>query len=145
MNITNEQLESFNNNLKQVLVLRKDLNMRKGKCVSQGAHASMKAILNQGYMDEEQNNFIIPLKDNGEITPLGFWLCSNFKKICVYVNSENELLEIYNKAVAMNLPCSLIQDSGLTEFNGIPTYTALSIGPEFEEILDPYTKHLPLL
>ena len=41
--------------------------------------------------------------------------------------------------------CALIQDAGLTEFNGIPTYTALSIGPEFEETLDPHTKHLPLL
>ena len=144
MNITNEQLESFNNNLKQVLVLRKDLNMRKGKCVSQGAHASMKAILNQGYMDEEQNNFIIPLKDNGEITPLGFWLCSNFKKICVYVNSENELLEIYNKAVAMNLPCSLIQDSGLTEFNGIKTYTSVAIGPALNKDFIDLADNLPL-
>jgi peptidyl-tRNA hydrolase len=31
---------------KQVIVLRKDLNMRKGKMVAQGAHASMRAILN---------------------------------------------------------------------------------------------------
>ena len=34
---------------KQVIVLRKDLNMRKGKMVAQGAHASMKAILDEGY------------------------------------------------------------------------------------------------
>ena len=31
---------------KQVIVLRKDLNMRKGKMVAQGARASMRAILN---------------------------------------------------------------------------------------------------
>ena len=30
---------------KQVIVLRKDLNMRKGKMVAQGAHASMAALL----------------------------------------------------------------------------------------------------
>ncbi len=29
---------------KQVIVLRKDLNMRKGKMVAQGAHASMRAV-----------------------------------------------------------------------------------------------------
>ena len=30
---------------KQTIVLRKDLNMRKGKMIAQGAHASMRAIL----------------------------------------------------------------------------------------------------
>jgi PTH2 family peptidyl-tRNA hydrolase len=29
---------------KQVIIIRKDLNMRKGKMIAQGAHASMKAI-----------------------------------------------------------------------------------------------------
>lgn len=30
---------------KQVIVMRKDLNMRKGKMIAQGAHASMKVLL----------------------------------------------------------------------------------------------------
>jgi PTH2 family peptidyl-tRNA hydrolase len=33
---------------KQTIVLRKDLNMRKGKMIAQGAHASMRAILMLG-------------------------------------------------------------------------------------------------
>lgn len=32
-------------NTKQVIVMRKDLNMRKGKMVAQGAHASMAVLL----------------------------------------------------------------------------------------------------
>src|SRR5271157_6246907 len=36
-----------NYSVKQVIVMRKDLNMRKGKMIAQGAHASMKAILYQ--------------------------------------------------------------------------------------------------
>jgi PTH2 family peptidyl-tRNA hydrolase len=35
---------------KQVIILRKDLNMRKGKMVAQGAHASMRAILNGAHL-----------------------------------------------------------------------------------------------
>lgn len=30
--------------VKQVIVIRKDLNMRKGKMIAQGAHASMKVF-----------------------------------------------------------------------------------------------------
>ena len=46
---------------KQVIVIRKDLNMRKGKMVAQGAHASLRAILKLGSPDGD--NFVIPLDD----------------------------------------------------------------------------------
>lgn len=35
--------------VKQVLVIRKDLNMRKGKMVAQGAHSAMKVVFDQAY------------------------------------------------------------------------------------------------
>jgi PTH2 family peptidyl-tRNA hydrolase len=70
---------------KQTIVLRKDLNMRKGKMVAQGAHASMRAILMLGHQDAR--NFVIPLDERLEP-----WLLGRFKKICVSVNSEAELL-----------------------------------------------------
>jgi PTH2 family peptidyl-tRNA hydrolase len=42
---------------KQVIVMRKALNMRKGKMIAQGAHASMKVILNlmDGGGDDKHN------------------------------------------------------------------------------------------
>ncbi len=133
-------------NTKQILVIRKDLNMRKGKMIAQGSHASLAPILNSGTFSNDNSSLTISLKDsNGEFTALGLWITGRFKKITVYVNSESELLELHQKVKDANILCALIQDAGLTEFNGIPTYTALSIGPEFEETLDPHTKHLPLL
>ena len=66
---------------KQTIVLRKDLNMRKGKMIAQGAHASMRAILMLGHQDA--GNFVIPLDERLEP-----WLLGRFKKICVSVNSE---------------------------------------------------------
>jgi peptidyl-tRNA hydrolase len=41
----------MNKESKQVIVMRKDLNMRKGKMVAQGAHASLKAVIDSGYID----------------------------------------------------------------------------------------------
>lgn len=123
---------------KQTIVLRKDLNMRKGKMVAQGAHASMRAILMLGHREGER--FVIPLDQRFEP-----WLLGRFKKICVSVNSEAELLALYQKSQAAGLITALIQDAGLTEFGGVPTYTALAVGPDTEERVDSITGTLPLL
>ena len=117
--------------MKQVIVLAKYLKMRRGKEMSQACHASMAAILFKGRLlqtDEVQE-----------------WIGGIFTKICVSVDSEEELLEIYRKAKEANLHCSLIKDAGLTEFGGIPTYTAVAVGPGKPEDIDPITGHLRLL
>jgi peptidyl-tRNA hydrolase, PTH2 family len=123
---------------KQVIVLRKDLNMRKGKMIAQGAHASMRAILQLGRQDGA--NFVIPLDER--IEP---WLTGRFKKICVAVNSEADLLSLDQKAQAAGLIAALILDAGLTEFGGVPTYTAIAIGPDRADRIDVVTGELPLL
>jgi PTH2 family peptidyl-tRNA hydrolase len=122
---------------KQVIILRKDLNMRKGKLVAQGAHASMGAILS--LCKQDGNKLILEMDERTEP-----WLTGRFKKICVYVNSEQELLQIYNTALTNGLVCSIIKDSGLTEFHGVPTLTAVAVGPDREDKIDVVTKHLPL-
>jgi len=123
---------------KQVIILRKDLNMRKGKMAAQAAHASMAAILNQGNYDE--NVFTLVLDER--IKP---WLSGRFKKIVVSVNSENELKEVYEQAKAAGLITAYIVDSGLTEFGGVPTPTAVAVGPDTSENIDKICGNLPLL
>lgn len=123
---------------KQVIVLRKDLNMRKGKMIAQGAHASVAAILKGAQIRGDE--LCIPLDERNEP-----WLCGRFKKIAVSVNSEQELLALYAKATEAGLITALIQDAGLTEFGGVPTYTAVAIGPDREDRIDPVTRTLALL
>lgn len=120
---------------KQMIILRKDLNMRKGKMVAQGAHASMAAILNLGEFKDE--GLVIPKDER-----IWEWITGKFKKITVSVNSEKELLDLYEQAKSAGLVCALIQDSGLTEFNGVPTYTAVAIGPDNAEKINPITGSL---
>lgn len=117
--------------MKQVIVIRKDLNMRKGKMVAQGSHASMAAILEGAELINSQE--------------VQEWLFGIFTKVCVSVDSEQELLDIYQKAIDNNLHCSLIKDSGLTEFNGVPTHTAVAVGPGKPQDIDKITGHLKLL
>jgi len=130
-----------NYEMKQVIILRKDLNMRKGKMVAQGAHASMKAILDEGYdIHQDDAELIIPLT-----TEMASWLSGRFAKICVSVSSEEELLDIYNQAKEAGLHCSLIQDAGFTEFDGVPTYTAVAVGPGENDAINKITGELKLL
>jgi PTH2 family peptidyl-tRNA hydrolase len=139
---------------KQVIVIRKDLNMRKGKMVAQGAHASMAVIVNllesrsipsdpdTDYADECG---LFLSQDSLGYNRISEWLDGKFTKICVSVDSEQELLDLYNKVKEAGILCALIQDAGLTEFGGVPTYTALGIGPDYPEVIDPLTGHLKLL
>lgn len=113
--------------MKQVIVLRKDLNMRKGKMVAQGCHASLQAFLAN---DPNENN--------------RWWTTHRQTKICVSVDSEAELLMIYDQAQKAGLVSSLVKDAGLTEFKE-PTFTAVAIGPADSEKIDLITGNLKLL
>ncbi|WP_198387697.1 aminoacyl-tRNA hydrolase [Burkholderia ubonensis] len=123
---------------KQVIVIRKDLKMRQGKAVAQGSHASMRAALCRGRV--EGNELRIPLDAD-----VGPWLLGRFTKVCVHVPDETALLDVYNRAKEAGLPCALIQDAGLTEFKGVPTLTAVAVGPSLNEAVDRITGELPLL
>ena len=114
--------------MKQILVIRTDLTMRTGKMIAQGAHASVKAVL-----------------EFREHPYVEVWLNSAFTKIAVSVNSEEELMEIFQSASDARLPRALIRDAGRTEFHGEPTYTAVAVGPASADKLDPITGHLKLL
>ena len=129
---------------KQVIVMRKDLNMRKGKIAAQASHSSVKVILDLMVTTYDGSDVIRTLSID-KATALNAWIEGRFTKICVYVNSEAELVEIYNKANKEGLLCSLITDAGLTEFNGVPTITCAAIGPAFPDQLIGITNELPLL
>lgn len=125
--------------VKQVIVIRKDLNMRKGKMIAQGAHASLKVFLDRGYVHSGSKTLNTLLTDD-----MVEWCNGSFKKICVYVESEEELFKLHDKALKMKVPCAIIRDAGLTEFRS-EQYTALAIGPVQEDVVDQITGELPLL
>jgi len=114
--------------MKQIIVMRKDLGMRQGKVVAQGAHASMKATL--ANMDDPR------VKE---------WLSGAFTKICVRVESLEELREVQDRAREAGLIVAEIEDNGRTEFHGVPTVTCCAIGPDTADVLDPITGGLKLL
>jgi PTH2 family peptidyl-tRNA hydrolase len=113
--------------LKQIIVLRTDLKMRRGKEIAQGAHASSKVIL-----EHRRNPFV------------RMWLDGAFAKIAVGINGEEEFLELHRRAREAGIACAVIKDAGRTEFHGVETFTALAIGPGEPEKITELTGHLKL-
>lgn len=138
-------------NVKQVIVWRKDLKVRLGKKMAQAAHASMAPILNMMTIDNNDGTSFV-IKEEKLFSPFMMYKLGAFKKIVVSVDNEEELLQLYNRIKqhsyhfhSETLPVALITDSGLTEFNGIPTNTCIGIGPFYSSVIDVYTKDLSLL
>ncbi len=82
--------------------------------------------------------------DEPEVSPLQAWFDAGVAKICVYVDSEEELLGLAEAGRERGFVVALVRDAGYTEFHGEPTYTCLAFEPLFPEQIDPLTGKLPL-
>jgi PTH2 family peptidyl-tRNA hydrolase len=114
---------------KQVIVMRNDLKMSRGKIAAQAGHAAVSAA-------EEARK-----KCSGWWKA---WIAEGQCKIAVRAKSEQELLELERKAKRSKLPTALIVDRGLTELPP-DTLTCLGIGPAPSAQIDAITGQLPLL
>lgn len=120
---------------KQIIVMRADLEMDAGKVGAQTAHASFAFVSRQfrkGHND--QNIFINDVERE--------WFENSFTKIVVWVYSEEELMEMYYKALDEGIMTHLVVDNGATVFNGVKTRTCVALGPDIPENLDPIVGHL---
>lgn len=159
----------FPENVKQVIVLRvryPDGNggtrkVRSGKLVAQGAHASMLWLVKRvkaTYGDSissvpykmsaySETKYSLPAAKSSQfsLTPEeGRWLNEKFTKICLCVDTEEELLDIHHRALEAGLTSELVKDAGDTEFGGEETHTAIAIGPHGAAAIDAITGHLRL-
>lgn len=125
--------------IKQVILIRKDLNMRKGKMAVQAAHASMQFII-QNLIPTDSSNIMKIQLDND----IEHWLNTGMTKICLQVDSLEEMMKIYEKAKIAGLKAYYINDLGKTEFKGVKTLTSICIGPDNSDKIDAITGHLKL-
>jgi peptidyl-tRNA hydrolase, PTH2 family len=117
---------------KQIIIIRKDLNMRKGKMCAQASHAAMGFISRQ-YPSEVEYS-LVEMK----------WFESGTAKIVCQVENLEELQKIVEQAKNAKIKTYVVTDSGLTEFGGTLTVTAAALGPDTSQKLDPITQHLKL-
>ena len=126
---------ALGSDIKQVIVIRRDLHMRQGKTVAQGAHAAMMFLVLK--LASEDGEF-------SEAERLWFSEAA-MKKVVLRCESEEELSDIERRCREEGLAVNVITDSGLTEFHGVPTKTCLAIGPFYSKTIDTITGELALL
>ncbi len=115
-------------NFKQVILMRTDLQMSKGKIAAQTGHAVIEAFLKTQKQSPEN---------------VQEWLSSGAEKVVLKISSEKELLEFFEKLKKL-FPCALIKDAGHTQVeSGTPT--CIGIGPVKESEINKFTSKLKLL
>lgn len=115
--------------LKQVIIVRSDIEMGKGKTAAQVAHASLMSYFEAEKMDKEVTKK---------------WLATGEKKIVLKIDSEETMKRLAEAFKFKKIPCALVSDAGLTQ---LPpgTHTALGVGPWPAAELDNLTGKLKLL
>ena len=111
---------------KQVIVVRKDLKMRRGKECAQAAHASVEAVL------------------RSDKRLVDAWRHEGMKKIVLKVADEKELLKLNQQAKDASLTTAIITDAGLTVV-APGTKTCCAIGPDLAKKIDAITSNLKVM
>ena len=112
--------------MKQVMIVRTDLKMRKGKIAAQCCHGSIGAYKKTA-----------PEK-------IRKWENEDYAKVVLKVQTKEELIELKKLADEKGISNYLVVDAGRTQ---IPTssITVLALGPDEDEIIDEVTGDLKLL
>ena len=114
--------------IKQVIVVRTDLDMGKGKIAAQVGHA---CVLGAEHVRKSNPEWFSQWWEGQE-------------KVVLKVSSLKELEQVKQDAIELDLPCSEVTDAGHTQISP-GTTTCISIGPAPEEKIDRITGDLKLL
>jgi PTH2 family peptidyl-tRNA hydrolase len=114
---------------KQVIIVRRDVNMGTGKIAAQVAHA---AVMGAEKVKESRREWF------------NSWLAAGQAKVVLKVKNIEELMDVRMRAEELNLSVVQVHDSGLTQ---IPsgTITCIGIGPAPSDLIDKVTFELKLL
>jgi len=111
--------------IKQVIVMRRDLHMRRGKEIAQGAHAAMGWLRNKalGNLTADETA----------------WFYGEQRTITLQVPDQATMAQLVYKASLAGLPVHVVVDKGYTEFKGQETATCIAIGPAKSDAIDKVT------
>jgi PTH2 family peptidyl-tRNA hydrolase len=114
---------------KMVILIRRDLDMSKGKMIAQACHAAVSANEQAKKTHSKQWRK---------------WMNEGAKKVALEAEDFEELQELAVAAEQLDLVNVFVRDAGHTE---VPpgTVTCMAIGPDEEQKIDKVTGKLPLI
>ena len=129
--------------MKQVIVVRKDLNMSPGKMAAQVAHASLKAFkLHMKNLGKGHDNIeAIDYKENKQLLE---WQNTGETKIVVGAKNHAEFDRVRINAQRADVLVAVVIDEGRTELEP-QTITCMALGPAPNDVMDGITGKLQLI
>ena len=123
--------------------------MKHGKFAAQVSHAAMAFLTRQIKEGHRGNQPVLYGDGNSSVliniwAPEYQWIQESYVKVVLAAKDEQELREVMDAGKAAGLEVHGIIDEGRTVFNGVPTLTCASFGPDENEKIDKVTGHLPL-
>jgi peptidyl-tRNA hydrolase, PTH2 family len=112
--------------MKQVIIVRQDLKLPKGKLAAQAAHASVACYAKTGVFKRKK------------------WMALGMKKVVLKVEGLDELRLYSEKAKRAGLVNAMIADAGKTVVEK-GTITCMGIGPDIDNKVDEITGELKML
>jgi PTH2 family peptidyl-tRNA hydrolase len=122
--------------IKQVIVVRKDLNLRKTELASQVATASMGFLLENN--ESERNDEINVKLSNEEV----LWLNGSFEKLIVGVDSEEDLRDLMFKAELEGIGVYPVHGKLKSGHEDDITIMCAALGPDDSNVINHVTGHL---
>jgi peptidyl-tRNA hydrolase, PTH2 family len=113
---------------KQVILVRTDLKMSRGKACAQCSHAAVEASL----------------KAKKKPFMFNAWRLSGMKKVTLKVANQKDLYKYAQHAKDVGLVTAIISDAGMTELKP-GTTTCCAIGPDKDDKIDQVTGKLQTL
>jgi peptidyl-tRNA hydrolase, PTH2 family len=111
---------------KQVILVRADLKLPKGKLAVQVAHASVEAV------------------QRSDKDTIKHWRSEGMKKVVLEITNLQELYKYEREAKDLGMVTAVITDAGHTTV-APGTTTCVAIGPDSEEKIDKVTGQLKIL
>lgn len=146
--------------MKMVLVVRKDLKMGAGKVAAQCAHAAVASVemvaalasaSDADFSPNNRSSTTPSFSASGSRDPnllwpqwLSAWRSTGYAKVVLQCQDEAEMMGIAQSAKSAGLPYYVIRDAGRTQI-AAGSKTVVSIGPAPKSMVDQVTGHLKLL
>lgn len=122
--------------IKQVIVVRKDLNLKKTELAAQVATASMGFLLENN--ESERSDEINVKLSNEE----ALWLNGSYEKIIVGVDSEKDLKDLIFKAELEGIGVYPVLGKYKGKFDDDSVLMCAALGPDDSKIIGNVTGHL---
>lgn len=123
-------------NIKQAIIFRKDIKIRRGKLASLASLASAKFIIENNEADRNDELFVKLSQEEVQ------WIKESSPKVILGIDTAIELTDLAFRAELLGINVYSVFDEKLTKADRNSYPICVALGPDDEELINQITNHL---